>query len=76
MATSWHAQLQGVAQQPRASEEEQRRWRAQIYGYWRLYLARVRLRFERLRDMKTAGEIEQARRFVVRFGMQSVPTEG
>ena len=76
VATSGHTQLQGEAQQPHASREEEQRWRAQTYEYWRVYLAFVRLRFERLRDMKTAGEIEQARRFVVRFGMQSVPTEG
>lgn len=75
VATSWHTQLQGVAQQFHAAGRKQQRWRAQIYEYWRVYLAFVRKRYEKLRDMITEGQIEQARRFVVRSGMQSVPAK-
>ena len=73
-ATSWHTQLRVMARQTRASRENQRRWRAQIYGYWRGFLAFATLRYKTLLRMKKEDQIEQARRFVVRLGIQSVPT--
>lgn len=75
VATSWHTQLQDAPQRLHTSGMEEGRWRARQFMFWRVFNAFTTMRYNKLRDMKTAGLLDQARVFVVRSALQSVPTE-